>query len=118
MRTDLEIARAAELRPINDIADDMGIPLEYVEQRGHGLAKIGLGALKHMGDPRAKYVLVTAVNPTPSNGASTVPNRISGRHQAPIASDRRGALGATRHSRERESNPSLERVKLFGVDPF
>lgn len=73
MRTDLEIARAAELRPINDIADDMGIPPEFVEQRGNGLAKIGLGALDHMGEPRAKYVLVTAVNPTPfGEGKTTV----------------------------------------------
>jgi len=73
MRTDLEIARAAELRPINDVADDMGIPPEYVEQRGRGLAKVGLGALDYMGDPRAKYVLVTAVNPTPfGEGKTTV----------------------------------------------
>jgi len=73
MKTDLEIARAAELRPINDVADDMGIPSEYVEHRGHGLAKIGLGALEDMGAPRAKYVLVTAVNPTPfGEGKTTV----------------------------------------------
>ncbi|MCL1595014.1 MAG: formate--tetrahydrofolate ligase, partial [Actinomycetia bacterium] len=73
MRTDLEIARAAELRPITDIADDMGIPPEFVEQRGHGLAKVKLEALDHMGEPRAKYVLVTAVNPTPfGEGKTTV----------------------------------------------
>jgi formate--tetrahydrofolate ligase len=73
MKTDLEIAREAHLRPITDIADDMGIPPEFVEQRGHGLAKIKLGALDEMGSPRAKYVLVTAVNPTPfGEGKTTV----------------------------------------------
>jgi formate--tetrahydrofolate ligase len=73
MKTDLEIARAATLRPIGDVATEMGIPGEYVEQRGHGLAKIKLEALKDMGPPRAKYVLVTAVNPTPfGEGKTTV----------------------------------------------
>jgi formate--tetrahydrofolate ligase len=73
MKTDLEIAREVELRPIADVADDMGIPPEYVEQRGDGLAKIKLGALDHMGEPRAKYILVTAVNPTPfGEGKTTV----------------------------------------------
>ena len=65
MKTDLEIARSVELRPITDVAADMGIPQSFVEQRGHGLAKIPLSALGEMGPPRAKYVLVTAVNPTP-----------------------------------------------------
>jgi formate--tetrahydrofolate ligase len=51
----------------------MGIPDEFVEQRGHGLAKIKLETLEHMGEPRAKYVLVTAVNPTPfGEGKTTV----------------------------------------------
>ncbi len=73
MRTDLEIARSVELRPIDDVARDMGIPDEFVEHRGHGLAKIKLEALEHMGAPRAKYVLVTAVNPTPfGEGKTTV----------------------------------------------
>lgn len=73
MKTDLEIARSVTLRPINDVADDMGIPPEFVEQRGTGLAKIRLGALDAMGSPRAKYVLVTAVNPTPfGEGKTTV----------------------------------------------
>ncbi|GMQ93436.1 MAG: formate--tetrahydrofolate ligase [Acidimicrobiia bacterium] len=73
MRTDLEIARAAKLRPITDIAREMGIPEQYVEQRGTGLAKIKLDALDDMAAPRAKYVLVTAVNPTPfGEGKTTV----------------------------------------------
>ncbi len=73
MKTDLEIARDAELRPILDVAADMGVPPEFVELRGHGIAKIKLEALDHMGPPKAKYVLVTAVNPTPfGEGKTTV----------------------------------------------
>jgi formate--tetrahydrofolate ligase len=73
MKTDLEIARGAELRPITEIAAEMGIPEEFVEPRGYGIAKIKLEALDAMGPPRAKYVLVTAVNPTPfGEGKTTV----------------------------------------------
>ena len=73
MKTDLEIARDVELRPIVDVAADMGIAPEFVELRGHGIAKIKLEALDAMGPPRAKYVLVTAVNPTPfGEGKTTV----------------------------------------------
>ncbi|MGI9528256.1 MAG: formate--tetrahydrofolate ligase, partial [Acidimicrobiia bacterium] len=68
-----EIARDAELRPIRDVAADMGVPQEFVELRSHGIAKIKLDALDHMGPPKAKYVLVTAVNPTPfGEGKTTV----------------------------------------------
>ncbi|MCB1246180.1 MAG: formate--tetrahydrofolate ligase, partial [Acidimicrobiia bacterium] len=73
MPTDLEIARAVTPRPILDVASDMGVPSEFVEQRGAGLAKIRLGALAAMGPERAKYVLVTATNPTPfGEGKTTV----------------------------------------------
>ena len=40
MKTDLEIAREAQLRPIEDVAADMGIPTDLMEHRGHGLAKM------------------------------------------------------------------------------
>ena len=73
MRTDLEIARAVTLRPITDVAEDMGIPPEFIEPRGDGIAKIKLAAIDKMGPPRAKYILVTAVNPTPfGEGKTTV----------------------------------------------
>ena len=56
-----------------DVAADMGVNLEHVEQRGNGLAKISLDAIEGMGPPRAKYILVTATNPTPfGEGKTTV----------------------------------------------
>jgi len=73
MATDLEIARSVEPRPIMDIAADMGLSAEHVEMRGKGIAKISMDAVEKMGPPRAKYVLVTATNPTPfGEGKTTV----------------------------------------------
>ncbi|MEA2023206.1 MAG: formate--tetrahydrofolate ligase [Actinomycetota bacterium] len=73
MPTDLEIARKAKLRRIEDVADEMGIPSGYVEHHGREMAKISLAAIDQMGPPRAKYVLVTATNPTPlGEGKTTI----------------------------------------------
>ena len=71
MPTDLEIARAATLRPIDEVAADMGIPSDSVEHYGKQMAKISLDAIDAMGSPRAKYILVTATNPTPLGEGKT-----------------------------------------------
>ena len=42
MPTDLEIARDTKLRPIQEVAADMGVPSEFVELRGKEMAKISL----------------------------------------------------------------------------
>lgn len=56
-----------------DVASDMGIDPDHLEQRGVGIAKVSLDALDDMGPPRAKYILVTAINPTPfGEGKTTV----------------------------------------------
>jgi formate--tetrahydrofolate ligase len=71
--TDLEIARAAKLHPIEGIAAEMGIASDHVEHHGREIAKISLAAIEQMGPPRAKYVLVTATNPTPlGEGKTTI----------------------------------------------
>ncbi|MEN8114335.1 MAG: formate--tetrahydrofolate ligase [Actinomycetota bacterium] len=70
---DLEIARTAVLRPIEDVAADMGVPDSCVQHHGRGMAKLPLDVLDKMGPSRAKYVLVTATNPTPlGEGKTTV----------------------------------------------
>jgi formate--tetrahydrofolate ligase len=71
MPTDLEIARTAKLRPIEEVAADMGIPSDAVEHYGREMAKVSLDAIPAMGAPRAKYVLVTATNPTPLGEGKT-----------------------------------------------
>ncbi|HKJ12176.1 MAG TPA: formate--tetrahydrofolate ligase [Ornithinimicrobium sp.] len=72
MASDLDIARAATLRPIGDVAADMGIPQEYLEPYGKNVMKVGLEAIDSMADrPKAKYVVVSAITPTPLGEGKT-----------------------------------------------
>ena len=68
----IEIARRASLRPIADIAAQMGIAPELLEPYGTGVAKVSLDAIAALADrPRARYVVVTAVTPTPLGEGKT-----------------------------------------------
>ena len=70
--SDLEIARSAKLRPLNDVANDAGIPSEYLELYGEGAAKIKLEAIEAMGNrDKARYVVVSAITPTPLGEGKT-----------------------------------------------
>ncbi|MBU6200684.1 MAG: formate--tetrahydrofolate ligase [Acidobacteria bacterium] len=70
--SDLEIARAATARPLTDIASMMGIGAHLLEPYGSNLAKIRLEAIDELADrPRAKYVVVTAITPTPLGEGKT-----------------------------------------------
>ncbi|MGH3095940.1 MAG: formate--tetrahydrofolate ligase [Streptosporangiales bacterium] len=70
--SDLEIARAAALKPIDDVAHQMGIPAHLLEPYGTDVVKIKLDAIEHMADrPRAKYVVVSAITPTPLGEGKT-----------------------------------------------
>ena len=71
--SDLEIAQAAKLLPIEAIAEKMGLKRDDIEFYGKSMAKIRLEVLEKLKDrPNAKYILVTAVTPTPlGEGKST-----------------------------------------------
>ncbi|MGH3979889.1 MAG: formate--tetrahydrofolate ligase [Pseudonocardiaceae bacterium] len=70
--TDLEIARSATRRPLEQVAVDMGIGPRLLEPYGHDVAKINLNAIDEMGHrPPARYVVVTAVTPTPLGEGKT-----------------------------------------------
>ncbi len=71
MKTDIEISRAARLRPIGEIADGLGIPHSAVEPYGRAKAKIDTGWLKPLARPEGKLILVTAINPTPAGEGKT-----------------------------------------------
>lgn len=72
MKTSLEIAAAAHVDPIQDVAGRLGIPAEFVEPHGRFKAKIDLGALEALRDrPLGKYILVTAITPTPLGEGKT-----------------------------------------------
>ncbi len=69
---DIDIARAAKLRPIGDIAREMGLSPDLTEQYGNDVLKISLDAIDALADrPRAKYVLVSAITPTPLGEGKT-----------------------------------------------
>ncbi len=73
MRSDLDIAQAATLRPIIDVAAEVGIALEDLELYGPYKAKVSLDVLKKLADrPQGRYVDVTAINPTPLGEGKTV----------------------------------------------
>ncbi|WP_103380830.1 formate--tetrahydrofolate ligase [Pseudonocardia dioxanivorans] len=70
--TDLEIARGADLKPLGDVAAAMGIGEHLLEQHGDHVAKIKLAAIDELADrPAAKYVVVSAVTPTPLGEGKT-----------------------------------------------
>src|SRR6516162_6866035 len=72
MPTALEIARQATIKPITEIAEDVGIPPWLIEQHGEHVAKIDLKAIEELsGRPKAKYVVVTAITPTPLGEGKT-----------------------------------------------
>ncbi|ACB95285.1 formate--tetrahydrofolate ligase [Beijerinckia indica] len=70
MSSDLEIARAAKLRPIATVADEAKIPAEALHSYGLHVAKIDTSLLPKKDRP-AKLVLVTAINPTPAGEGKT-----------------------------------------------
>src|SRR5690606_13065459 len=71
--SDLEIAQAARLEPIEAIAEKMGLARTDIELYGDVMAKVKLEALEKLAArPNAKYVVVTAITPTPlGEGKST-----------------------------------------------
>ena len=70
--TDLEIARKAKLLPMPEIAERMGIGPHLLEPYGHDVAKIKLEAIEELaGRPKAKYVVVSAITPTPLGEGKT-----------------------------------------------
>ncbi len=70
---DYAIAREAKMRPIIEIARQLAIPDDFVEGYGRYKAKIRLDALPALeGRPLGKYVVVTAITPTPLGEGKTV----------------------------------------------
>ena len=66
MLSDIEIAHAASVRPAREIAEELGITSDEVEPNGRHKAKVTLKVLERLaGAPNGRYVLVTAITPTP-----------------------------------------------------
>ena len=82
--SDLDIAQAAEIRPIKEIAASIGLREEDIEYYGSKKAKVHLDVRERLrGQPNGKYVVVTAITPTPlGEGKTTITIGLSqGMHQ-------------------------------------
>lgn len=70
--SDIEIARAASKKPVQDIGSALGIPQDCLVPYGHDKAKISAQFLSELeGRPDGKLILVTAINPTPAGEGKT-----------------------------------------------
>lgn len=70
--SDLEIARATPLKPISEVAAKVNIGEDDLEHYGKHVAKISLDTIEKFKDkPAAKYVLITAITPTPLGEGKT-----------------------------------------------
>jgi formate--tetrahydrofolate ligase len=72
VKSDIEIARAASVRPIGEIAAKLDIPTDAISPFGHTKAKVSLEFLETLSDrPDGKLILVTAITPTPAGEGKT-----------------------------------------------
>jgi len=73
MKSDIEIAQAAKMKHIIEIAESVGLSEEYLELYGNYKAKVKLEVLENFKErPNAKYIDVTAITPTPLGEGKTV----------------------------------------------
>ncbi|HUX15848.1 MAG TPA: formate--tetrahydrofolate ligase [Phycisphaerae bacterium] len=73
MLSDLEIAQKAKLKPIREIANELGVQEDELELYGNYKAKVDLGILGRLAKrKRGKYIDVTAITPTPLGEGKTV----------------------------------------------
>ena len=74
MKSDVEIAQAAKMKPIEEIASKIGLAPDDLELYGKYKAKVTLDAWQRVKDrPNGKLILCTAINPTPAGYAQVVP---------------------------------------------
>lgn len=71
-KTDIEIAREANKKPIQEIGEKLGVPTEHLLPYGHDKAKVGQEFINSLqGRENGKLILVTAINPTPAGEGKT-----------------------------------------------
>lgn len=73
MKSDIEIAQAAKIKPIVEIADILSIPRDDLELYGKFKAKLPLHHIDEEKIRKAKLILVTAITPTPAGAGFIVP---------------------------------------------
>ena len=71
MKSDIEIAQACQMRPIEEVAREAGIDESYLEHYGRYKAKVDYRLLREHPGRDGKLILVTAINPTPAGEGKT-----------------------------------------------
>ena len=71
MKSDLDIAQEAELKPIENIANSLGIPKDALNNYGQFIAKVDASKLQKNASANAKLILITAMSPTPAGEGKT-----------------------------------------------
>ncbi len=72
MKTDVEIAQAAQMKPISQVAAELGLGEDDLELYGKYKAKVSLEVWERLKDrPNGKLILVSAINPTPAGEGKT-----------------------------------------------
>ena len=72
VKSDIEIAREARMKPIMEIGAGLGIAAEHLSPYGHTKAKLDLGYIDSLADrPDGKLILVTGINPTAAGEGKT-----------------------------------------------
>ena len=71
MKSDIEIAQSAKMKPITEIAKQIPVPEDCLEQYGKYKAKIDLSLMKKSNKEDCKLILVTAITPTPAGEGKT-----------------------------------------------
>ncbi len=70
--SDIEIAQEAQLKPIRELAEELGLEPQELELHGDYKAKVSLDVLERLkSEPDGKYILVTAITPTPLGEGKT-----------------------------------------------
>ena len=70
-KSDIEIAQAAEMLPIEEVAAKLGLSRKEISLYGDYKAKIDLAKVKNIPDRKGKLILVTAISPTPAGEGKT-----------------------------------------------
>jgi formate--tetrahydrofolate ligase len=72
VKSDIEIAREAKMRPITEVAAKLGIPADAIIPYGTTKAKLSFDFINALGTrPDGKLILVTAISPTPAGEGKT-----------------------------------------------
>ena len=79
VKSDIEIARDAKMKPVSEVGEKLGIPADKLIQYGPYKAKISFDYIDSLEDkPDGKLILVTAITPTPAGeGKTTTTARLS-----------------------------------------